>query len=153
MNKKDFKFKMNKKMLIGIIAIVVVIIIVVVASILLSKNNDDVAKNEDEGISAITKQEIIKDETYEGLEFTNTTLIKDGNMYTMSIDVTNPTDQEIDVKQVDINFKNDKGSTIISLLGYLGEPMAAGETRTITSSTTVDLSKATSKTIEASTKD
>ena len=71
-------------------------------------------------------------------------------MYTLTTDVTNTSDNEITTKQVNINIKNKDGNTIISLLGYIGEdPMAVNETRTITASTQVDLSKAYSKEITA----
>ena len=139
--------KIDKKILIAIIAVIVVII-VVVAVVLRTRDNNkkDVVENED-GTTAITEQGVIKDESYGGLNFSNTTLIKDGNMYTLSMDVTNSTDETIDLEQVGIDMKNDKGNVLITLNGYIGEPMAAGETRTITSSTETDLSKVTSKTI------
>lgn len=143
-NKKGLKI--DKKVLIAIVAVIVVIIVVVAVVFLTRDKKENVATNED-GTTAITEQGVIKDESYGGLNFSNTTLIKDGNMYTLSMDVTNPTNDAIDLEQVGIDMKDDKGNTIITLYGYIGEPMAAGETRTITSSTETDLSKVTSKTI------
>mgnify|MGYP001084448401 CR=1 FL=1 len=64
------------------------------------------------------------------------------------MDVTNPTQGEINIEQVNFNLKDKDGNSVIVLLGYIGEPMKAGETRTITSSVTTDLSKVKSKTIE-----
>lgn len=146
MNKKEI-FK-NKKIIFGLLALVLVALIVIVSVILINNNKGTekkVKKNEQE---AITEQGVIKDETFGNLNFTNTTLIKDGDQYTLSMDVTNPTKGEINLEQVNINLKDKDGNSVIVLLGHIGDPMKAGETRTITSSVRTDLSKVKSKTIE-----
>ena len=152
-NLKDF-IKNNK----GIaIAICVVLILIIVAIILLVLNNGkgkDVSIKKDSGITANTNSGIVKDEEFEGLSFTNVTLIKDGktHQYTLTCDVTNNTEQDIATKQVDIVLKNEKGNEIITLLGYIGENgLKSKETTTITPSTSdaVNLSSAAIKEIKA----
>lgn len=144
MNKKEM-FK-NKKLIFGLVAILVILIIVV--SVIVINNKGTEKKTKKVTQKAITEQEVIKDETFGNLNFTNTTLIKDGDQYTLSMDVTNSTQSEIDIEQVNINLKDKDGNSVIVLLGYIGDPMKAGETRTITSSVATDLSKVKSKTIE-----
>ena len=65
------------------------------------------------------------------------------------MDVKNDNKEKFTDKQVDIILKDKKGKTIITLLGYIGDNLKPGETRTITASISadVDLSKATDKEI------
>ena len=141
---------MNKKTLIIIIVAVLVLLIVGATLIITNgKKAETKEENKKESKEAITETGIIKDESYGGLNFTNTTLVNDNGQYTLSIDVTNPTKADIDLEQVNIVLKDKDGNEIISLLGYIGDPVKPDETRTITSFADADLSKAASKTIEA----
>lgn len=135
---------MNKK---AIIAIIVAVVILVIAGIILLVINHN--KKEGTGKEAITTENVIKDENFGGLDFTNTTFIKENGQYTLSMDVTNPSDKEIDLEEVNIVLKDKQGNEIVTLLGYIGDPMKAKETRVVTSSVSMDLSKVKSKTIEA----
>ena len=135
---------MNKK---AIIAIIVAVVILVIAGIILLVINNN--KKEGTSKEAITTENVIKDEKFGGLDFTNTTFIKENGQYTISMDVTNPSDKEIDLEEVNIVLKDKQGHEIVTLLGYIGDPMKAKETRVVTSSVSMDLSKVKSKTIEA----
>lgn len=135
---------MNKK---AIIAIIVAVVILVIAGIILLVINNN--KKEGTSKEAITTENVIKDEKFGGLDFTNTTFIKENGQYTISMDVTNPSDKEIDLEEVNIVLKDKNGNEIVTLLGYIGDPMKAKETRVVTSSVSMDLSKVKSKTIEA----
>ncbi len=143
---------MNKKKIIAIIVIILVLILVVTGAILLVNHNNNLEKKstieKKNTIEAITEKDIIKNESVNGLEFSNTTLIKENGQYTMQMDVTNPSNEEIDLEEVNIIFKDKDNNEIVSLLGYIGTPMKVNETRTVTSYTRNDLSKAKSKTIE-----
>lgn len=148
LGRKIASFVRNHKKL-SIIILVIIIVLVAVFIILSSMNKTDKG-TETNKITAITTKGIVKDESYEGLSFKNFVLLKDDDMYTLTTDVTNTSNSEINIKQVNINIKNKDGNTIIALLGYIGEtPMAVNETRTITASTQVDLSNAYSKEITA----
>lgn len=135
---------MNKK---AIIAIIVAVVILVIAGIIMLVVNSN--KKEQSNKEAITTKNVIKDESFGGLDFTNTTFIKENGQYTISMDVTNPSDKEIDLEEVNIVLKDKQGNEIVTLLGYIGDPMKAKETRVVTSSVSMDLSKVKSKTIEA----
>lgn len=132
---------MNKKVLVAIIVAVVVLLIAGIIMFIIN-NKEGQSKKE-----AITLEEIIKDEKFGGLEFTNTTFIKENGQYTLSMDVKNPSDKEINLEEVNIVLKDKKGNELVTLLGYIGPAMKANETRTITSSVSMDLSKVKSKTI------
>jgi len=133
---------MNKK---AIIAIIIAVVVLVIAGIIIFVANNN--KKEDTTKEAITTKDIIKDEKFGGLEFTNTTFIKENGQYTLSMDVTNPSDKEINLEEINIVLKDKKGNELVTLLGYIGPAMKANETRTITSSVSMDLSKVKSKTI------
>jgi len=138
---------MNKKVIITIVAILILLTIVIVG-IFIFTNDKEKTKPVKNTTKAITDSEIIKDETFGGLQFTNTTFIKEGDLYTLSIDVTNPSDNEINIEKVKIVMKDKDKKENTTLLGYIGSPMKAKETRTITASTRADLSRVKSKTIE-----
>ena len=141
---------MNKKALIAIIAVVVIILVAGVTFLLLNnKTTTDKKETKKDTKEAITAQEVIKDESFNGLNFTNTTFIKENEQYTLQMDVTNPSDKEINLEEVNIVLKDKDGNELVTLLGYIGDPMKPSETRTITSAVTMDLSKVDSKTIEA----
>ncbi len=135
---------MNKKVLIAVIAVIVVVALAGVIMLIVNNNKKEESKKE-----AITAKEVIKDETFNGLNFTNTTLIKENGQYTLQMSVTNPSSKKIDLEEVNIVLKDKEGNEIVTLLGFIGDPMKPNETRTVTSSVSMDLSKVKSKTIEA----
>ncbi len=145
---KIIKLK-NKKIILSLLIISILVFVVVVLFIIKDNNKTSTKKVKTDYKEAITEQGIIKDETFGNLNFTNTTLIKDGKQYTLSMDVTNPTQEEINIEKVNINLKDKNGNSIVVLHGYIGNPMKAGETRTITASVKIDLSKVKYKVIES----
>ena len=147
--KKTFK---KRKSIIALVIVGLVIIVAVSASLLAAsdktkKDNKETAKKTEEKITAITAPGIIQDEEYKGLSFTNTTLIKKGNIYTLSMNVTNKTKETSEITKVYIPVKTENGDVITNFVGYIGEDLKAGETRTITASTSGDLSKVVKKEI------
>lgn len=154
-NLKEFVSK-NKGLAIAICAIIVLIVVAVVLFLIKpAVDNNGTAAKGNNGITANTNEGIVKDETFEGLKFTNVTLIRDEKaaQYTLTADVTNTTNETLNTTQVDIVLKNESGNEIITLLGYIGEDLKANETRTVTASTSdsIDLSQATVKEIKAHT--
>ena len=147
---KNFKkfIKENKK-LVAIIAGIILIIIIASIALALTTGKKETAIKTKSDITANTNAGIIKDEEYQGLGFTNVTLIRDNNQYTLTTDVTNNGKEVFTAKQVDIVLKDEKGNTIATLLGYIGDNLQPKETRTITASISdeTDLSKATVKEI------
>ena len=138
--------KENKKLVTIVGGIILLIIIVAISISIFSNKNGAANKNK---VVANTNSGIVENEEYKNLKFSNATLVKENNQYTLTMDVKNDNKENFTDKQVDIILKDKKGKTIITLLGYIGDNLKPGETRTITASISadVDLSKATDKEI------
>lgn len=93
---------------------------------------------------ANTHKDVIKDQEVEGLKLTNTALVTEPGNSTLTTEVSNPTGQDIQLLSFDIYVKDKNGNLIITLIGYVGESIPAGQTRTIVSSTDMNLKDATS---------
>lgn len=128
------------------IGIVVIIVGTIICGVVMNDNEKD-SKKKEESITANTNKKIIEEETYEGLKFSNISLLKDKGQYTMTVDVSNPTKETSNVIQVDIPLTDKDGNKVVTLLGYIGEDLKPNETRTITASTGADLSKVVDKDI------
>lgn len=141
------KKPMNKKVLIAIIAAVVVVVLIVVLVFALkgNKDNDVTTPSKTDGPVANTNAEVMKDFELNGLKFSNIALITDGTTSYLTMDVTNPTGALIKMQSVDIILKDKDGKVLTTALGYFGGEVPAGETRTISWQTEMDLTKAVSK--------
>ena len=93
-----------------------------------------------------TNEGIIEDKTVGELKFTNTSLLTKENYSTLITLVTNPTDKAISVRIFNIYVKDKNGKTLVTLQGYVGGEIPAGESREITSN--VDMSLANAHTVE-----
>ena len=91
-----------------------------------------------------TEKEVVKDREVEGIKLTNTSLITTDGVSEITTSVTNPTSQDYKLDEYRIIVKDEKGNVMITLPGYVGDTIKAGETRTIRSSVSMDLSKAKS---------
>ena len=91
-----------------------------------------------------TNEDVIKDQEVEGLKLTNTSLVSTEYSATLVTSVTNPTDSDIDVRIFYIHVKDKEGNEIVTLQGYVGGVVPAGETREITSSVDRNLDDAAS---------
>ena len=89
-----------------------------------------------------TSKKVIKDQKVEVFKMTNTTLVYENKMSTLTTEVTNTSKETTYIKSFNIVVKDKTGNEMITLLGYIGQEIPAGETRTITSSTDLDISKA-----------
>ena len=95
-----------------------------------------------ENPAVITNEDMIKDQEVEGLQFTNTGLIYDGNMTTLTSQVTNTTDEKVELARVKayITYITDFGAEkVLEMDVYFGESLEAGETRSVLSTVDVDL--------------
>ncbi len=112
-------------------------IIALIAGLTISDKliNNKIADNTDSGIVANTKEGIIKEEVYEGLKFSNISLITENGYTTFSADVTNTTDTDNNISDVNIELKDKDDNTVITLRGNIGDTLKSGETRTITAVT------------------
>lgn len=91
-----------------------------------------------------TNEEVIKDQVVEELKLTNTSLKVDDNYSTLVTLVSNPTSEDKEVRVFNIYVKDKDGKEIVTLQGYVGDVIPAGESREITSNVDMDLSKAAS---------
>ncbi len=138
----------RQKMLILIIVLTLVIAAILCFIFSLDKKEKDTKTSEK--ITSNTNPEIIKEEQYKGLKFSNITLIITKNTSTLSMDVTNTENIENSISQVNIPLKDKNGNVIITLVGYIGDDLKPNETRTIKASTSANLTKAEIKEITAS---
>ena len=143
---KKFTMKNKKAVIAGAIALLVVIAGIVIVCTMNQADNNRTKKKTNE-TKAITSENLIKEVKLEGLVFNNVMLLKKGEMYTLTMDVRNETDHEIDIPQVNIDMLDKKGNNLITLLGYIGEKIQPNETRTITASAQINLSKVQDKKI------
>lgn len=146
--KKEDIIEFAKKYKIQLIIFLVVIIALIIGLIIsFGFDKEQIAKNDDQGIVANTAADVIKEETYEGLKFTNISLITEKGYSTFSADVTNTTQNESNINDVNIVLKDKNGNDIITLRGNIGGPLKPNETKTITAVTKGNLKDVTSKEI------
>lgn len=107
------------------------------------KNNDaNDNKSKETKTEYNTNEGVVEDKEVEGLKLTNTSLKTSENYSTLVTSVSNPTKEDKYVRIFNIFVKDKDGNTIITLQGYVGGVVPAGETRNITSNVDMDLSKA-----------
>ena len=146
-NKKNLKkfFKKNKSIL--LIFLVVIIALIIGFTISFDKVKIKIAKNEEPDIVANTNEGVTKEETYEGLKFTNISLITEKGISTFTADVTNTNQTDSTISDVNVNLLDKSGNIIVSLRCNIITPLKPNETRTVTTSVKADLNDVTSKTI------
>lgn len=128
---------------------IIILICLIVALFMFNKGSDEVATNTNKKeTTANTSAELISETTYEGLKFSNISLITKDGYSTFTSDVTNESDTDSTIQDVNIVLKDKNGNTVITLRGNIGEGLKAGETRTITASIKNELKSVTSKEIQ-----
>lgn len=105
---------------------------------------DKKKKEEEKDVKVVenTEKDVIKDQEVEVFKMTNTSLVYDGSLSTLVTDVTNTSTETQYMKSFDIIVKDKDGQEMLTMLGYIGEEIPGKETRTITSNTDMDISKA-----------
>lgn len=137
--------KKNQKFLIIALATVVALTIGLIVSF--SFNKEKVQTKSKPEIIANTKKDVIKEEEYEGLKFTNISLIAKDGYSTFTADVTNVSQDNSDISDINIILSDKNGNEVITLRGNIGEPLKPNETRTITAVTKGELKDVTAKAI------
>ena len=147
MNKEKILNFIKKYKLQLIIFLVVFTALIIGLIISFSVKKVNIAKND--GITANTNAEVIKEETYEGLVLNNISLITENGYSTFSADVTNTNQTDSNIKDINIVLKDKKGNIVITLRGHIGENLKSNEKRTITAVTKGNLNNVYSKEIKA----
>ena len=101
----------------------------------------DSTKKEDK-IEYNTNKGVVEDKEVEGLKLTNTSLKTSEYNSTLVTSVSNPTNKDIYVRIFNIYVKDKEGNTIVTLQGYVGGIVPAGDTRNITSNVDMNLKDA-----------
>lgn len=89
-----------------------------------------------------TNKEVIKDQEFEGIKFTNTSLTVVDGISTFEALAVNETSADYFLNEFTITVKDAKGDVIIELPGYVGDVIKAGQSKSVNSSVDIDLSKA-----------
>ena len=111
------------------------------------KKKDDSKKGNKEKqpvVKTNTEPEVIKDREVDGIKLTNSSVITTDGVTDITTSVTNPTSEDYHLDEFKIIVKDKNGDVMITLPGYVGDVIKAGETRTIRSSVSMDLSNAKS---------
>lgn len=89
-----------------------------------------------------TNTGVIEDKVVEELKLTNTSLVSKGNNSTLVTLVTNPTKEDKEVRIFNIYVKDKDGNEIVTLQGYVGGVVPAGQSREIESNVDMNLDHA-----------
>ena len=94
--------------------------------------NKDIETNENE----------ISDKVLDDFSFTNTSIVKENGVSTITIQVTNNSNEDKNVEQFKIIIKNKDGEVVKQTIGYIGGIIKSKETKTIITSIALDLTDA-----------
>ena len=132
----------SKKIIIG--SMVVVIVLVIMVALIFFLNKKDKRNDEENGYKSNTNANVIKDQKIGDFEFTNTSLdYKDGNSV-LRVSVTNTSNRELSLQEFKIHIYDSEHNEVVTLIGYIGNTLASGETKYIESSYADDLTNAES---------
>lgn len=94
--------------------------------------NKDIETNENE----------ISDKVLDDFSFTNTSIVKENGVSTITIQVTNNSNEDKNIEQFKIIIKNKDGEVVKQTIGYIGGVIKSKETKTIITSIALDLTDA-----------
>lgn len=94
-----------------------------------------------------TKKGVIERVDYNGVKFTNISLVTENGYTTFKATVTNNSETDIKDEELYINLKDKDGNVIVKLLGFIPDGLKKGESKKIVSSVKGDYSEAYSKEI------
>ena len=129
---------MKNKLLISLLAMIMMFI----SGCGKTKTDDGVEDKNEEPIQEEqknnTNEGVVEDQNQGGLSFTNSSLVYDKNNSTLITKVTNNTEEDILVRIFNIYVKDKDDNIIVTLIGYVGGEIPAGQSRDI--ETKVDMS-------------
>lgn len=110
-----------------------------------SKNEKKLVKKEKTPVVKTNDKEgVIKDQQVEMFKMQDTSVTYDGETSTLITFVTNTSNETQTFDSFNIVVKDKDGKELITMLGFANNELKAGETKTIISSTDVNLLKAAS---------
>ena len=108
----------------------------------------DKSKNEDKKddnkttVEVNNNEEVTKDQNIEGIMITNTSLVYEDGISYLKATVTNNTGSDYELNEYKINVKDSDGNIIVTMPGYVGSVLKNGESKSINTMISEDLSKA-----------
>ena len=108
----------------------------------------DKSKNEDKKddnkttVEVNNNEEVTKAQNIEGITITNTSLVYEDGISYLKATVTNNTGSDYELNEYKINVKDNNGNIIATMPGYIGSVLKNGESKTINTMISEDLSKA-----------
>lgn len=144
MNKVLYTLKRKKKIILfGVIGIVIVSVLLMS----LPQVKKNLAHAQENGIYAHTEEGIIKEEEYNGINFSNISMLTKDSQTTFTADITNKSDSDITYERLHIVLKDKDGNEVTTLLAYFPGGLKKNETKTITAIAKGNLTEAFSKEI------
>ena len=101
-------------------------------------------KKENPNKTVVNSKNVIKEQTVEGLKIGNVDLNVIDGISSFGASVTNTTEKDVVIEQIDVTIKDKDGKALITLPGYIGGTIKPNESKNIISTTDMDLSKADS---------
>lgn len=133
---------------IKIILMAIILLIIVIPLWQFNKTKTPVQKTKKNYTTfAHTELGIIQEETYEGLKFTNISLITEKGYTTFTATVENTNEAENPIENVYIDLKDKDDQIVTSLKCNIGKGLKSGEKRTISSKAKGQFKKVVSKAI------
>ena len=108
----------------------------------------DKSKNEDKKddnkttVEVNNNEEVTKAQNIEGITITNTSLVYEDGISYLKATVTNNTGSDYELNEYKINVKDSDGNIIVTMPGYVGSVIKNGESKSINTMISEDLSKA-----------
>ena len=87
-----------------------------------------------------TESGYLSNQTVEGLTFENASLIYENGVTTYTVEVVNDLEEDYNLNNINIIFKDGDGKEIVSLLGYIGDKLSVGESKQIDTSIDQEIS-------------
>lgn len=119
-----------------------IIIILICSIILCGCDKVEKVKEENERINVNTKEGVVKDQIVGDFEFTNTSMIEENGITTLTTSIKNNSNETKKITVFTIIIKDRSGSVVEKMLGYVGGEIKPGEIKQVTTSITNNLSNA-----------
>ncbi len=104
---------------------------------------DDTDKQQ-QGPTANTNTDVVKDQTVDVFKFEKTSLVYEDGNSKLQTTVTNTSSELQQISEFKIHFKDEAGNEIVTLTGFVGGELQAGESQVISSFYGDDLTQANS---------
>ena len=105
-------------------------------------NKDNDSKNNNSTVEVNNNQEVIKNQNIDGIEITNVSLVYEDGISYFKATATNNTGSDYVLNQYKIYVKDQDGNIITTMLGNIGNTLKNGESKTIRTMISENLSNA-----------